>query len=689
MASTGAMDAEEFIQGRTAYIRKISDELSKSTLLPTATEERLFEEALRHVIHVVSSKEYAPAEVRDAPIALIFGSVSLFTTVHHAEELMELNQYWADLSEFLLEVDIGDVSTLNPLMGTKDRYEMAPVICGSNEKSYMFYKHKFMLASKDLRCSEFAFCPPLEDEERSYVQVLDAISSPLIAAEDDMNVYSEELFSLYIKNIHQDIEDIGRHFAKIKGWILKNLSLIDWWETAERDLKEFRHSFFDDDLDPDYAVFQKKLTDKCIVSNGDLPDYICQVDRCLRIALLFHVVISSLQLGSLKFCGINNLNNWRYQAGWEAVHALTLLKQVPLENHQAKRKHEHILHEKRHDENVVILEGIVDDLRHIGNSDIMLDKEEMVLVHKIWGSVASSIQFFVSAMAYEQRRYIIQHYDLFDPSMLGLPAAKTIGTDDLLPVYNKQLDWHLDRDSSLFEHPGIVENVIAYLGLWDVLSLGSCSKYLNGVCESDCTWKLHYKRRWGQSATGKSYEDAQTLPVNTKGWKLAYIARQKDWFATISEVLLAVEENIQNDCMSSDVFHNGINQLKALDITYDDIYSFFFSKKLNVIFTMLGLYYAYILFQIPAKELKKAMAARGVIDKVVCARWMIPATCSLIFYMPEENYMRLYSLGQVVENQMSVLWVMRQSYKNYEAVPRVTLSYKIPEPLNCMAHHEK
>lgn len=62
MASTGAMDAEEFIQGRTAYIRKISDKLSWSTLLPTATEERLFKEALRHVIHVVSSKEYAPAE---------------------------------------------------------------------------------------------------------------------------------------------------------------------------------------------------------------------------------------------------------------------------------------------------------------------------------------------------------------------------------------------------------------------------------------------------------------------------------------------------------------------------------------------------------------------------------------------------------------------------------------------------
>lgn len=46
--------------------------------------------------------------VIDAPISMKFGSISLFTTVHHAQELMELNRYFADLSEFLVEVDIGD-----------------------------------------------------------------------------------------------------------------------------------------------------------------------------------------------------------------------------------------------------------------------------------------------------------------------------------------------------------------------------------------------------------------------------------------------------------------------------------------------------------------------------------------------------------------------------------------------------
>lgn len=86
---------------------------------------------------------------------------------------------------------------------------------------------------------------------------------------------------------------------------------------------------------------------------------------------------------------------------------------MPLENHKATRKNEHNLHEKSQDENVVILEDIINDLRRIGDSDIVLDKEERELVQHIWGSVASSTHFFVSAMAYEQRNYIKQH-NLFD-----------------------------------------------------------------------------------------------------------------------------------------------------------------------------------------------------------------------------------------------------------------------------------
>lgn len=69
-------------------------------------------------------------------------------------------------------------------MGTKDGYEMVSPILGSKERNYLFYAHKFKLAFVDLMTSsEFALCPPLEDEERSYLQVLNGVSSPSAEAE--------------------------------------------------------------------------------------------------------------------------------------------------------------------------------------------------------------------------------------------------------------------------------------------------------------------------------------------------------------------------------------------------------------------------------------------------------------------------------------------------------------------------
>jgi hypothetical protein len=85
------------------------------------------------------------------------------------------------------------------------------------------------------------------------------------------------------------------------------------------------------------------------------------------------------------------------------------------------------------------------------------------------------------------------------------------------------------------------------------------------------------------------------------------------------------------------------------------------------------------------------MAERGVIDKVVCARWSLARTWSYGFYMPEESYIKVYSLGTVVEKQMSIIFLLWQATHAYQAdvVSNMTISYKIPEPLKCMACAEK
>ncbi|KAJ1692951.1 hypothetical protein LUZ63_009649 [Rhynchospora breviuscula] len=238
-------------------------------------------------------------------------------------------------------------------------------------------------------------------------------------------------------------------------------------------------------------------------------------------------------------------------------------------------------------------------------------------------------------------------------------SASCSGSRRFIAGTSKKLE--AAREISLFEHPGIVENVVAYLGLFDVLNLGCCSKYLNAVSESDSTWKVLYERRWEPQAVGESSKGAQAPPDNKKGWKAAYIVRQKKKFNKIYFILAEVQERIQNDCLSWQVFHGGIGQLKDLGITYDDVYSLFFSKRTNVILTMLGLYYAYFILRIPEEILKKALAQRGVIDKKVCARWTLRRTLSYGFNTPEETHFRVRSLGEVVDKEMSFLHLMRMS----------------------------
>ncbi|KAJ3690903.1 hypothetical protein LUZ61_020067 [Rhynchospora tenuis] len=248
------------------------------------------------------------------------------------------------------------------------------------------------------------------------------------------------------------------------------------------------------------------------------------------------------------------------------------------------------------------------------------------------------------------------------------------------------------REMSLFEHPGIVENVVAYLGLHDMLNLGCCSKYLNAVSESECTWKLLYEKRWEPQAAGGSSEGAQAPPDNKKGWKAAYIGRQKKKFNKIYFILAKVQERIQNDWLSWRDFHGGIGQLKILGITYDDVYSLFFSKRTNVVLIMLGLYYAYFFLRVPKEVLKKAMAQRGVIDKKVCARWSLQRSLSYGFRTPEENHSKVRSLGEVVDNEMSFLHLMSQVKKVQQRdelkMTEMSFSYKIPEPSEAEAEIE-
>jgi hypothetical protein len=87
------------------------------------------------------------------------------------------------------------------LTGIKESNETVSIVHGSNERSYIFYCHKFLLASIDLKSSEFAHSSPFEDEKRSYVHVLDNIAAHLIRTEGWFFVFGKIKFVHYLFSV--------------------------------------------------------------------------------------------------------------------------------------------------------------------------------------------------------------------------------------------------------------------------------------------------------------------------------------------------------------------------------------------------------------------------------------------------------------------------------------------------------
>jgi hypothetical protein len=116
--------------------------------------------------------------------------------------------------------------------------------------------------------------------------------------------------------------DIEKHLTKTKGWILKNLSLTEWWESMTEQIEVIS---YDEAMDYDFVEFTKELVDKCKVSNEDLSNYISQIECFFTIALLFAAFIIGRSEDNGKLHLLSSLRGWK-PAGWEIVHALSLFK---------------------------------------------------------------------------------------------------------------------------------------------------------------------------------------------------------------------------------------------------------------------------------------------------------------------------------------------------------------------------
>ncbi|KAJ1702527.1 hypothetical protein LUZ63_002306 [Rhynchospora breviuscula] len=210
---------------------------------------------------------------------------------------------------------------------------------------------------------------------------------------------------------------------------------------------------------------------------------------------------------------------------------------------------------------------------------------------------------------------------------------------------------------SLIELPAIAICILPFLDAWDVLSLGSCSKLLHGICESEETWRELFQRRWCDPFTvGVSSKDDQAY-ICSKEWKALYISKHMTLSVAISRIYIKFEDLVDFMYNPNDFF-SGVELVKQLNITYEDVYFFLFRKELNVLINLFGLYYAFFCWDVSVEDLKKDMVARNVAEKKVTLSWCLPLTEQYGFYMQEEKHTRVFSLQEIVETKMSFFYFL-------------------------------
>ncbi|XP_078159118.1 uncharacterized protein LOC144554680 [Carex rostrata] len=193
-----------------------------------------------------------------------------------------------------------------------------------------------------------------------------------------------------------------------------------------------------------------------------------------------------------------------------------------------------------------------------------------------------------------------------------------------------------------------------YVKVRDVLSLGSCSKYLNGFFNSDEVWKELYNRRW---------RDLYKHSANFKGWKIAYVETHKYLLvtkATISTSLFApFEKYVESEILHQSHYLKAITVMEGLNLGFEEICLYLFRKDISVLFNLLGLHYSFFHLDIPLEDLRKGLTSCQVSDKEVCVSWGLRQTREYYFTKPAEEHHRTTFLGQIADNDVALLYLLK------------------------------
>lgn len=166
--------------------------------------------------------------------------------------------------------------------------------------------------------------------------------------------------------------------------------------------------------------------------------------------------------------------------------------------------------------------------------------------------------------------------------------------------------------------------------VWDVCSLGSCSRFWEEVCGIDFVWECLSRERWPDVDLDKeflAYEDQrheldQSIQPSKKGWRAFYKMKHEDMSRKANLIVEYLRQQ-ESSYESVDVgdYIKAIQDLQAMHFSFKDVQMLLFKPKFNVVVNLVALHYCMVQLCLPAEDVVEALSSSNIEKRQVCVQW--------------------------------------------------------------------
>ncbi|EYU43896.1 hypothetical protein ABFS82_07G019700 [Erythranthe guttata] len=201
----------------------------------------------------------------------------------------------------------------------------------------------------------------------------------------------------------------------------------------------------------------------------------------------------------------------------------------------------------------------------------------------------------------------------------------------------------------------IALKIASSLHVFDVCSLGSCSRFWRDLCGSDCVWEGLCKNRWSSLSLDDIHQETHS---NSKGWKGLYISKHIDMAVKAASVTTFMEKALAFESIEAGNYLKAIELLKSLQLGFEDVRFFFLKPNLDVLLNLIGLHYCIVWLGVPAEYVIEALERNRVSKRQVCVQWWKLGRWFYGFRLRDEFHSRSISLEDLTASDEQIIGVL-------------------------------